>query len=404
MKKEKEVLESYRSEIHKVIEQVLNFQISPDPTGPCPYEQVMNVLSKVDWVESLYPCRKMLSMDHPDYNSLPFQYNLDAMYSWVNITNALITQIGILKAWAGADSSSLFDNHAPHPMHHDYQTRQDVLDASIMDRQYHHLKDPVLSAFIDRLLKEPGVKATFEKRILTVSLDLLFKIKETMTMNSTTFSKMCLPSYSQELRQFACFPANLMEEFLKVRLDYMERVLNKITSVTLDQNIEDLGMMLNLAIHIKREYEVLNTEAVGWEITENIQSSYDVMLLRALRLYFKLLDIKFKPSTEVLATKEVELLEHEWDLLSRTCTEIAGGDVEAAVQFCLFESKFILRLVEYIEREHTMLSVVGGGGCASSGKEPAEQQQQVVVKSLRSHQKFLENVRMRSRRLLRFMR
>ena len=242
---ERQRVEERRVDAENILEEVLKFTIvnHPEGKGKTAYDQVVEILTKIDRVEALYPTRKALMMDKPLYAGLAFQHKLEALNAWMAITNSLRLQLQVLKNWTGSEDLLISRSH--HPL--SPETRIDT-------------------SFIDRILKESGVKRTFEIRIMTVLSGLLAKTKKSMIHHALVFKKMGLPTYINELQQLASFPSNLMEEILKVRLEYTEK-LTKHTGVMLDQIIEDFGVSLSLAIRIKSECQELDTQADGWTIT-----------------------------------------------------------------------------------------------------------------------------------------
>ena len=247
---ERRMLETARAEADSILESIPEFEITYSPTAPSPFDQVVSTLNQVEHVESLYPTRKMLIQDKPIYASLAFQYNIEALNSWLAITNSLKIQSQILKAWTGSEdlliskadttnppptpppptASSLSmqtsANTAVPPLASGRPPTGPTSDSTNPLDSKSNLNPPNTdtSPFIARLLKESGIKNTLSNQILSVLRGLLSKTKHSMVNNAVAFQKMGLPRYSDELRQLACFPANLMAEFLKVRLEYIEKL------------------------------------------------------------------------------------------------------------------------------------------------------------------------------------
>jgi len=264
---EKRRVEALRSEVSVVLEEVLRFEVSYEPDAPSPYEQVVRILDKVDKIENLYPSRTALIKDKPEYASLAFRYNLDALNSWLAMTKSLKLQLQILKNWTG--SEDLLISRNDHPL-----SSTDEIDNQ---------------PFIERVLKESGVKATFEKRIMSVLRGLLAKTKASMTDNAAAFHRLGLPINIDELQKLASFPPNLMEEFLKVRLRYSKRLDDKNSMIMMDQIIEDFSVSLSLAVRIKQDCLELNREAPGWTITNRYFFLFFsfVFLKKNLKMHFE---------------------------------------------------------------------------------------------------------------------
>ncbi|KAJ3051118.1 Suppressor of Sensor Kinase (SLN1), partial [Rhizophlyctis rosea] len=367
---ERQRVEERRVDAENILEEVLKFTIvtHPEGKGKTAYDQVVDILTKIERVEALYPTRKALMLDKPLYAGLAFQHKLEALNAWMAITNSLRLQLQVLKNWTG--SEDLLISRSQHPL--SPETRIDT-------------------SFIDRILKESGVKRTFEIRIMTVLSGLLAKTKKSMIHHALVFKKMGLPTYINELQQLASFPSNLMEEILKVRLEYTEK-LSKHTGVMLDQIIEDFGVSLSLAIRIKNECQELDTQADGWTITNSLSPSYDLILLKSLRCYFTLLNRRLRAFTESVFFKEAEMLEKEWNFMSGLCSFIEGGDVETAQEFCALETELLSKVISYLDSQMQVPpdSFMVNGVMTNN--------------AIKWYLRMLENVRSRAKKLLKFHR
>ncbi|KAJ3340481.1 Suppressor of Sensor Kinase (SLN1) [Gonapodya sp. JEL0774] len=277
---------------------------------------VVDVLSLVDLAESLFPSRRHLLTLYPGYASLPFAYNVNALVSWLAVTRSLRTQVLILRSWTGSETLLTADR-----------------------------------AFIERILKESGVKGTFEKRIMAVLSGLVRRTKEAMVANAQAFANMRLPVYMEELGQLAAFPGNLMEEFLRVRLEYTEGLMRpRDGGGAIGEVVEDFGITLGLAARIKRETLSLNTPAPGWPITSSLSPTYDASFLSSLRFYFRLLEWRLKWSNEDAFFKEVEQLEGEYEFVTGMVVPwCKGGDMETAEQFCGLEEQLLIKVRNYFQ-------------------------------------------------------
>ncbi|KNC96227.1 uncharacterized protein SPPG_08380 [Spizellomyces punctatus DAOM BR117] len=367
---ERQRIDERRVDAEATIDEVLRFEVQAT-SEKSPYDQVVEILNRVDKMESLYPTRKALILDKPLYAGLPFQHKVEALNSWLTISNSLRLQLQVLKNWTG--SEDLLTSRSQHPLSPDKR-----IDTS----------------FIERILKESGVKRTFlEIRIMSVLRGLLAKCKASMIENASAFKKMQLPTYINELQQLASFPSNLMEEILKVRLEYTEKLATH-SGVMLDQIIEDFGVSLSLAIRIKHECQELDTQAEGWSIANSLSPSYDVILLKSLKYYFTLLNWRLKSSTDTVFFKEAELLENEWNFMSAICFYIDGGDVETAVQFCELEAELLGKVLIYLD------NALRGVGDGQNGE--ATNAQLTSSGMVRWYARMLDNVRSRARKLLRF--
>ncbi|ORX94240.1 hypothetical protein K493DRAFT_352674 [Basidiobolus meristosporus CBS 931.73] len=353
---EKRFLEEARSQVDGVLQEVINFKIT-NRVNPA-IEQVAEILQRVDQVENLYPTRKAIMDDNPLYASQEFQYNLDALTSWCTVTMSIQMQLKILKDWTGSDSLQVA-------------------------RPKDTPANPDEPSFIERILKENGLQRTFEKRTLSTLNSLLSKAKLNMIENASAYAKMNLPSYTAELRQLVRFPTSLMEECLRLRLEYAERVTDP-TTLMLDQMSEDFRVSLSLACRIKHEYQELTQAADGWEVPNCIDEQYDSVLFDSLKYYLKLLHWKLKGGSKAVYFKEAEILESEWNFLTEVSLYIEGGEWETAEQLCSLTNRLLCRVLLYFE---------------SQMRVPPEMPAAGLIKW---YNRVLENVRMGVRKLLRF--
>ncbi|KAI8592876.1 hypothetical protein BDZ88DRAFT_391845, partial [Geranomyces variabilis] len=365
---ERQRIDERRVDAEAAIDEILKFEVQSE-LEKSPYEQVVDILAKVDRIEMLYPTRKALVLDKPLYAGLPFQHKVEALNSWMTVSNSLRSQLTVLKNWVG--SEDLLISRSQHPLSPDKR---------------------IDTTFIERILKETGIARTFEIQIMSFLRGLLAKCKASMIDNALAFKKMQLPTYINELQQLASFPSNLMEEILKVQLETHTEKLAKHSGVMLDQVIEGFGISLSLAIRIKHECQELDTQAEGWSIVNSLSPSYDVILLKSLKCYFTLLNWRLKSTTDTVFFKEAEMLANEWTFMSSICFYIDGGDVETAVQFCELEAELLRKVLVYLEGGIKGVGEpMGDGGTVMGGNN-----------LVRWYARVLDNVRSRARKLLKF--
>ncbi|KAF0464858.1 MAP kinase kinase kinase wis4 [Gigaspora margarita] len=352
-------LNESRRQIDEILQEVIDFEVKP---GDVPaFDQVVEILHKVDVCESLYPTRKAMMVDKALYKSQEFQCNLDALNAWLTVTRSFQTQLKILQNWTGSDDLEI--------------TRPKDAPA-----------DAENPSFLERILKENSLKQTFEKRTLSTLTSLLLKAKRVMIENAEIFEKMKLSPYIDELPLLLNFPTKLMKECMIFLLEYVN-ILNDPTSMMIQQMMDDFQISLSLACKIKHQYFELVKPAEGWTIPSSIDENYDVVLLESLRFYFKLLQLKVKSGFKTVFFKEAEILDSEWAFLSGICRHIAGGEIETAAQFCMLTNKLLQSIMTNFDSE--LENVPNDVDCANKSKV---------------YNKILDSVRLRSRKLLRFTR
>jgi mitogen-activated protein kinase kinase kinase len=315
---EQKSLDDSRKEIEGVLNMVMDFKIEKDESDQA-LRKVAEVLKNIDRIESLYTTRAEMILAHPEYGSVAFQTKLDALNSWCTVTRSLSMQYKILRNWTGSEDLQIA------------RKKPEETTATSNDKEDARNND---TSFVERLLKESALQDTFDKRTLSALNSLLVKSKETMIYNSSQFKEMNLPSFISQLRQLAYFPISLVEEALKLRLEYKSR-MQEPPKQMVDDMMEDYRSLLSLACRVKREYEELTHSAPGWKLEDDepVDRNYDNVLMESVRFYFKLITWKLNLEKEN-NLREKEVMEKEWAFLQGTvCQAVDKADWECAEQF-----------------------------------------------------------------------
>jgi mitogen-activated protein kinase kinase kinase len=320
---EQKSLEENRKEIGGVLQMVMDFKLEKGESEAL--KKVADVLKKVDKIEALYTTRAEMILAHPGYGASEFQTKLEALNAWCTVTRSLSMQYKILRNWTGSE---------------DLQIARKKTDETLVPQQpaNNNNKDDANNSetsFVERLLKESALQNTFDKRILSALNLLLIKSKQTMIYNSTQFEEMNLPSFISQLRQLAYFPISLVEEALKLRLEYKDR-MTELPKQMVDDMMEDYRGLISLACRVKHKYKELTRSAPGWRLDdedEPVDQNYDHVLMEAVRFYFKLITWKLNLEKEN-NLRECEVMEKEWAFLKGTvCQTVDKADWECAEQF-----------------------------------------------------------------------
>jgi mitogen-activated protein kinase kinase kinase len=139
-----------------------------------------------------------------------------------------------------------------------------------------------------------------------------------MIANNMHFQVMNLPPFFDELQQLARFPARLVEEALKIRLETKDQIIDPPKQMV-DAMLEDCRGLLSLAYRVKLQYQELAHPATGWTLTDDddLTKKYDAVVMDAVRFYFKLMTWKLDIEKEN-SLRECEVLEKEWEFLQST--------------------------------------------------------------------------------------
>ncbi|KJX93050.1 MAP kinase like protein [Zymoseptoria brevis] len=331
---QKRLIEDGRSKIKAALETIIAFEIKGEAEiGKSPVEQVQDIVKKIEKIEGLYPTRMAFEAAHPRAASSAYKETCDAVIAWHNTTELINTELGILQAWVGNVELD-FTKARPRPD----------------GEQGNHLFDD--SSFIDRILKEDGLKSLQDDKSLLEGVNtVIHKAKATLIANAEAFADRHLPPYIEELLTLINFPSRLIQEIIRMRLSYAKKMKDQAQQgvMTTEQMIFQFQILLKLAVKIKEAYTIIAQLEPGWDLPSCIDDNFDGVILDALKFYFKLLNWKLSANKNTF--KEAEILEQEWDFSNELGRFLDGGDVEVAGQFSSLTSKSMGRLALHFERE-----------------------------------------------------
>lgn len=366
---QKRLIEDGRSKIKTAIELIVAFEIKGEAeVGKTPVEQVQGIVKKIEKIEGLYPTRQAFEAAHPRAASSAYKETCDAVIAWNNTTELINTELGILRAWVGNEQ---LDFTCP-------RVRPEGEEGN-------HLFDD--SSFIDRVLKEDGLKSLQgDKSLLQGVNTVIHKAKTTLIANAEGFSDRHLPPYIEELLTLINFPSRLIQEIIRMRLSYARKMKDAAQQgvMTAEQMILQFQILLQLAVRIKEAYTVIAQPEPGWDLPPCIDDNFDSVILEALKFYFKMLNWKLMANKNTF--KEAEILEQEWDFSNELGRHLDGGDVEVAEQFSSLTSKSMGRLAAHFEKEL---------------QRPAEEFAGSAEMDKR-YKSILDSVRVRQRKIFRF--
>lgn len=352
---EKRFVEEARNQADGFLQEVLTFKSDPS-SSQSSLEQVVDVLRKVDIVESMYPT--LAAVDKPVYKSPKFHKCLEALNAYASIMKKMKIQIKILRNWTGSETLEV--------------TRyKDAAGNEV--------------SFVDRLLKEDGLQRAFEKSTLGALHQAMTQIRETMIENAVNFARMGLVPTMSDIQLLIRFPTTLMQECLRLRLEYANRVTVP-TLLIVDQMVGDFKTSLELACKIMNEYRILEKSEDGWYLESCIGEEFEKVLKSSLRFYFKLLSwkVEYEGQNKIYSSS---VLEDEWDNLSKLGQQIDGIGLDTAEQLCFLISKSTAFVYKHLQDQI---------------KDSPEQPQPAEI--TRFYGKILEDVRSRANKLRQFSR
>lgn len=364
---QKRMIEEARTGLGPLIESVITFEIKGETVvGKTAIEQVEEVVANIETCEWLYQSRKDLASAQQRAGSDGFRDSCNAVISWHNITQSINTELGILQAWVGNPELDF--------------TKQKKRSGSGND-----LADE--SSFIDRILKEDGLKTLQDEKSMFKGIgDVITKAKSTLIENAQAFAERHLPPYIEELLTLINFPSRLIQEIIRMRLNYAKRMKESAQQsiLIIDQMIAQFQILMKLACRIKQEYLAISSPEPGWDLPPCIDEAFDATIVEALKFYFKMLNWKLSANKNTF--REAEILEQEWDFSNEIGRQLEGGDIEVAEQFSSLTAKSLLRLTSSFERELR----------SKPGETPLEMEKRDKA--------ILDSVRVRQRKLFRFSR
>jgi mitogen-activated protein kinase kinase kinase len=364
---QRRIVEDGRANLAATLEEITKFEVQGESeAGKSPIQQVRDVVKKIEKCESLYPSQTALVNANKAAGSAQYQATCDAVISWHNTTELINTELAILQSWVG-------------------NAELDFLRAKERSPGANGLSDE--SSFIDRLLKEDGLKSLQGKKSMLLGVsEVIQKAKSTLIQNSEAFAKRHLPPYIEELLTLISFPSRLIEDIIKVRLAYAKKMKDSAqqNSMMQEQMISQFQILLKLAIRIKQEYAAISQPQPGWDLPPCIDESFDQVALDALKYYFKMLSWRLGGNKN--AFKEAEVLEQEWNFSNEIGRHLQGGDIEVAEQFSSLTHKALYRLSQTFEKELQ--------------RKPKE----TAAEMNKRYKQILDSVRVRQRMLQRFSR
>ncbi|KAK3394760.1 putative OS4 protein [Podospora didyma] len=374
---QKRMIEDARADLDRSVDDIINFSIAGESeAGKPPIDQVRDVVAKIERIGNLFPSSSALqeALKPGVYES--YNKACDAVISWYNVNEMINTELSILKKWVGNDAL-------------DFQRAKDKSpnESGLSDE----------SSFLDRLMKEEGLKSLHEdpgvdalslkkKSMLDGISRVIHKAKQTLIENAAGFRERHLPPYIEELLTLISFPSRLIEEIIKVRLAYAKKMKDSAQQNPMmqDQMITQFQILLRLAIKIKAEYMGISRPQKSWDLPPCIDEDFDFVILDALKYYFKMLNWKLSGNKNTF--KEAELLFQEWEFGNEVGSHLTRGDVEVAEQFSSLTYKAFNRLSQTFEKELQ--------------RRPKES----VADMTKRYKQILDSVRVRQRMLQRFSR
>ena len=364
---QKRIVEDGRAKVGAEIEAIIAFQIKGEAeVGKPAITQVQDIVDKIERCECLYPTIAALKEANLRAASDAFKKSCEAVVAWRNTNELINTELAILQGWVGNEELNF---------------------GKARDRPLSGVGLTDDSSFLDRILKEDGLKSLQGNHSMLLRVaEVIRKAKATLIENAEAFVQRHLPPYIEELLTLINFPSRLIQEIIRMRLQYAKNMKDpgQQAAMMTEQMISQFQILLKLAVRIKQEYTIVSQPEPGWELPPCIDENFDLVVLDALKFYFKMLNSKLVMNKNTF--KEAEILEQEWEFCNEIGRFLDGGDVEVAEQFSGLTAKSLQRLTAHFERELQ--------------RKPEEN----VADMDRRYKQILDSVRVRQRKMFRFSR
>ena len=263
---------------------------------------------------------------------------------------------------------------------------------------------PVPHQVVQELLESRSIRTLFNRRIFSSIDDLCAKFKEAYILYENIWTEMHLESLKPSAMIICNFPLQLMQSCLSYRKLTTQNMLSHISSKTetetksiqlltsISQFLEDLRDGLSVAITQREKFStrmlIFVSDVQLQASTET--SSFRLQLIETLKLYLALVQDLFRWGRHGFWYRNQELLESEWLYLKQLAIDIKG--VDEMITDCVFHLIYrSVQLMSYwLQTEiHPPLN------------HPIESKPE-TEKALRKYTKLLENIQLRSRKLLQF--
>ncbi|KAI0032493.1 kinase [Vararia minispora EC-137] len=391
--------------VDPVINEILTFRAksaesSSDP-GAAALAQVNEVIHHLDVVQTLYPALRALEEDKPVIGRDTFADRRDTLITWSNVFTSLRHQIEVLRKWTGSET---LDVTAPNPNS----------DGPLGLRYSRGGAGPAPdgTTFLERVLKEESIQMTFAKGFMTTVHSLIAKARDTQVNRAALIKEMNLPFFERELTPLISFPTQLALASLQVLLGYAQKLKDPEVLI-IDQMTEDLKLNIGIACTLKRQYEAFLSPDPGgnWNLPHCISKDYDSVILDALLFIFKLLHWKLKSGAKDIYFKETDVIEAQWPIFNDVALTVSGGASVVAEQLCGLTNRLMVRVTNFFETqvrvplsERSDLRLKGLVNGVVLNGSPALRTGMTDQQMVSWYHKILESVRLRYRKLQRFVR
>ncbi|KAF1816959.1 hypothetical protein P152DRAFT_445123 [Eremomyces bilateralis CBS 781.70] len=387
------LLDEGRQHIRTMFEEVITFEVQGvSETGKAPLEQVKEIVKKIDKIESMYPTTKDLLTEQPRAQSREYKSATETILAWLNTMELMHIELETLKTWVGNEELNL--RHPRTRLGYGGSPQDTPGDSSTSSSL--HLNDD--SSFVDRIMRDDGLqhllgqprhpgenaleKLVREKNILGSLAMVTQKAKDSVIQFAEGFHERHLPPFIEELQILINFPTRLVKEIIKMRLDLAKSMKDPAQQGVLmtEQMIAQFQLLLHLAVLVKEAYGIISRPQPGWDPPDCIEEDFDVVVVDAMKFYFRMLNWKLSANKNTF--KEAEILLHEWTTSNELGRHLNGGDVEVAEQFSMLTSKSMARLTGHFEQElRRPLEEIG--------KNEMEKRYKLILDSVRVRQRAL---------------
>ena len=344
---QRKVIQYRRTLADSLFDEVLKYEINYDnPVSNPPRNQVINILDRYDKCCELWSTLEDMKNEKPICRTPEFEQRIDALNSWLSITDAIKRESQCLGLWVVND---------------DVDINQSPLNTSRLDfissapKMVWQLFDEDNKYLAERLMKEKDVYTIFRKRIFSPLAIWMTKSKFTYILYGQIFKEMKLPDYIYDVIDICLIPMKLIREIIKVRLLYARKLHNP-TLMMIDQMLDDFKSYITLALEVKHGIlEYCRTDSqkkwVLGDLFSGENLDFDKVVLDCVKYYLYLLNMKILDSSKLKTGfktfKEPQELEDSWNFLKCLGEFIEGGSLLVAEEISVLTLKLLKRLLAF---------------------------------------------------------
>ncbi|KAF5113961.1 hypothetical protein DV113_002266 [Geotrichum candidum] len=330
---QKRVIEDARVGVEATLQEIMQFRVSNPDDMEQTLAEVNATIVKLENCEQLWQTRQLMKTNSTLYRDPEFQRFVEALTTWVTITEWIIREIHLLQVWTG--------NTATDP----------TLQADTCNSKADSIIES--TSLVDRVLKQEDLMKVFDEKIKSNIGPVIERAREGHLQFRKEFKLIGLPVHVEGLEKLMKFPIKLIQALVSQRLVYAKKMTNP-TVMLVDQTIEDLSLYMNIALLVKERNAEYTTAVpdVKW-INYKPDPKFDETILDCVNFFFTLSKSKFDYSMihSHIGFKEIDKFESQYYFLEQVGRFVDGGAIVVAIHSSSLVMKMCSKLLMYWEHQ-----------------------------------------------------